>query len=70
MFFQSHISNGAIQGDCLCPTLFNIYINKIIKILRNLILIDNTTLAPFGMLNNFVFFSVVEIKEMLKICED
>ena len=31
---QSHISNGVKQGGCLSPTLFSVYMNELIEILR------------------------------------
>ena len=32
---QSGISNGVKQGGCLSPTLFSVYLNKLIEIFRN-----------------------------------
>ena len=35
ILMQSGISNGVKQGGCLSPTLFSVYLNKLIEILRS-----------------------------------
>ena len=34
IFKQSNIKNGVKQGGCLSPSLFSVYLNKLIEILR------------------------------------
>ena len=72
---QSHISNGVKQGGCLSPTLFSVYMNELIEILRK-----NNIGCRYGSEYIGVFChaddlsvlcpSFTGIKEMLKTCED
>ena len=72
---QSHISNGVKQGGCLSPTLFSVYMNELIEILRK-----NNIGCRYGSEYMGVFCyaddlsllcpSFTGIKEMLKTCED
>ena len=72
---QSHISNGVKQGGCLSPTLFSVYVNELIEILRK-----NNIGCRYGSEYIGVFCYVDDlslvcpsftgIKEMLKTVED
>ena len=72
---QSHISNGVKQSGCLSPTLFCVYMNELIEILRK-----NNIGSRYGSEYMGVFcyaddlsllcLSFTGIKEMLKNCED
>ena len=72
---QYSISNGVKQGGCLSPTLFSIYLNELIDVLR---------FSNIGCRYGYHYMSVSYytddigllsptlsgLKEMLKLCED
>ena len=69
------ISNGVKQGGCLSPTLFSLYINNLINILR----INNIGcwygphfMGVYGYADDIslLYSTVSGMKEMLKTCEN
>ena len=72
---QHNISNGVKQGGCLSPNLFSVYVNHLIKKLRNSNLscrYGNEYMGIYCYADNISLLSptFTGLKEMLQICED
>ena len=71
---QRGISNGVKQGECLSPTLFSVYLNKLIEILRNSNIgcrYGNHYMGIYCYADELTLLSptYIGLQEMLKICE-
>ena len=72
---QYSISNGVKQGGCLSPTLFNIYLNDLIDVLRSSNIgcrYGNHFMDVYCYADDIGLLSptLTGLKEMLKLCED
>ena len=72
---QYSISNGVKQGGCLSPTLFSIYLNDLIDVLRSsnmCCIYGNHYIGVYCYADDIGLLSptLSGLKEMLKLCED
>ena len=72
---QFSVSNGVKQGGVKSPVLFTVYLDKLLKILKQRNIeckIGATYLGVFGYADDLTLLypSISCLKEMLKICED
>ena len=72
---QYSISNGVKQGGCLSPTLFSIYSNDLINVLRSSnigCIYGNHYMGVYCYADDISLLSptLSGLKEMLKLCED
>ena len=72
---QYSISNGVKQGGCLSPTLFSIYLNDLIDVLRSSNIgcrYGNHYMGVYCYADDIGLLSptLSGLKEMLKLCED
>ena len=72
---QYSISDGVKQGGCLSPTLFSIYLNDLIGVLRSFNIgcrYGNHYMGVYCYADDIGLLSptLFGLKEMLKLCED
>ena len=75
LYNQFTVGNGVKQGGVLSPILFTVYIDKLIKILKQRNVgckIGNNFLGLFGYADDLTFLcpTLSGLREMLNICED
>ena len=70
---QYILSNGVKQGGCLLPTLFSIYLNYLIDVLRSSNIdcrYGNLYIGVYCYANGKCLQLCLDLKEMFKLCDD